>query len=474
MLATEEAAAAQEADAFHNSVVYVSSDFPEDMDVHEDGESGANSLLAEALDSSMSIIELERPTDKFPSAKKAICKSTITAMKPFISVIKNTPGMTSVYDLGGNSKVKPHRRDCNGYRYHPITVQKLHEYYHCCSGGLELDVFHLKQLIGLLVQDSASRHVAHDIWRILANAFVKPLGLAFEQFRELVGELATFVDYGPANVARHDLCLWEVRDPTMILPTEIAELVLEDQSLRKFYSSILCGRESDQLNRGVSVILPVQRSTDAVEETVDAQVKTESFKSTTGNKKGARDATRGIAKLSSFFNVLVPRKDADPQRTQTEYFQPFFAKQNTTVAPPTFFHLDSDTKSMAMMGDSSFDWQAFGRHAKKLSNLGRKCCRCIGFDSKPILAVAKLLKFHENHRPAFFGTMRNPDSRSNPRSPFATISSLDYEYDSDDDWGDDAEIEDAESISDESDDCVDGGSQDESMLSELPDEEDNV
>ena len=466
MLATEEG------DAPPNDVTHVSSGFPKDiMGINEDGESGVNSLLAEAFDSSMTIRELERPVDKqLLSAKKTICKSSSNSMGPFINAIKNTPGMTLVYDLNGNSKVKLYRRDCNGYRYHPITVQRLHEYYQSCSKGIELDVFYLKQLVGLLIQDSVSRDVANETWRILVNAFVKPRGLVFEQFKDLVDKLATFMDYGPTTVVRHDLYIWELRDPMMILPMEIAELVLEDQRRRKFYSCILCGGEP-------TAILPVQRNTEAIGEELDVQIKTECFKPTGGSKKNAKDATRGIAKLSSFFNVLVPRKDkdTDAQKTQTEYFQPFFAKQNTKVAPPTFFHRDSDTKSMIVSEDSSFfDWRLFRKHATKLPNLRRKCCRCIGFDSKPILAVAKLLKFYENHRPAFFGTMHKTTSKGNPRNPFAMINSLDYEYDSDDDWGDDAEIEDAESISDESDDCVDSGSQDESMLSELLDDEDNV
>lgn len=54
----------------------------------------------------------------------------------------------------------------------------------------------------------------------------------------------------------------------------------------------------------------------------------------------------------------------------------------------------------------------------------------------------KLLQFDENHRPAFFGTNSQVSGEVKPRRPFAKDSSLDYSYDSADDWEDEEEGED--------------------------------
>jgi len=60
---------------------------------------------------------------------------------------------------------------------------------------------------------------------------------------------------------------------------------------------------------------------------------------------------------------------------------------------------------------------------------------------------AKLLQFHTNERPPYWGTWSKRSNSVGPRRPFAKDSShLDYEYDSDDDW---EEEERGESLSDE-------------------------
>ncbi|KAJ2949702.1 hypothetical protein O0L34_g15633 [Tuta absoluta] len=53
----------------------------------------------------------------------------------------------------------------------------------------------------------------------------------------------------------------------------------------------------------------------------------------------------------------------------------------------------------------------------------------------------KLLAFHENRRPPYWGTWRKPRQRVTPRRPFEQERILDYEVDSDDDWEDEADGE---------------------------------
>ncbi|CAH1255576.1 CHAF1A [Branchiostoma lanceolatum] len=57
----------------------------------------------------------------------------------------------------------------------------------------------------------------------------------------------------------------------------------------------------------------------------------------------------------------------------------------------------------------------------------------------------KLLQFHENYRPAYYGTWNKASKQLNPRNPFKKDEDLlDYEFDSDDEW---EEEEPGESIS---------------------------
>ncbi|GLE05453.1 hypothetical protein PINS_up014466 [Pythium insidiosum] len=74
----------------------------------------------------------------------------------------------------------------------------------------------------------------------------------------------------------------------------------------------------------------------------------------------------------------------------------------------------------------------------------------------PKLGVMKLLQFHENYRPAFYGTCsRRPRVFRGGRRPFAQFSKLDYTIDSDEEWEEEEpgeSLSGAESDQDESDD----------------------
>jgi len=62
----------------------------------------------------------------------------------------------------------------------------------------------------------------------------------------------------------------------------------------------------------------------------------------------------------------------------------------------------------------------------------------------------KLLQFHENHRPAYYGTWQQKSNILNGKNPFKKDSSLlDYDYDSDDDWEEEEPGEDLNAFSDE-------------------------
>ncbi|KAG8721346.1 hypothetical protein FRC08_013891 [Ceratobasidium sp. 394] len=54
---------------------------------------------------------------------------------------------------------------------------------------------------------------------------------------------------------------------------------------------------------------------------------------------------------------------------------------------------------------------------------------------------AKLFHFHENNKPAYYGTWTKTPSSIRARRPFGKDESLDYDYDSDDDWEEEGEGE---------------------------------
>lgn len=81
----------------------------------------------------------------------------------------------------------------------------------------------------------------------------------------------------------------------------------------------------------------------------------------------------------------------------------------------------------------------------------------------PVLGVMKMFQFHENHRPAFYGTF---STKSNVfhggRRPFAQYSKFDYAVDSEEEWEEEEpgeSLSDADSDMDESDDDLDYGDQ---------------
>lgn len=148
--------------------------------------------------------------------------------------------------------------------------------------------------------------------------------------------------------------------------------------------------------------------------------------------------------------------------TTTEYFQPFSLKPNQIISPKNAF--DGILQRQELWNAETNKW-CRGLFVAKYQR--RERTKCLGVDSTPRWLVVKLLQFHTSYRPAYYGTWKNINSNISPRKPFAQAEALEYEYDSDDDWGEDADILDAESISGSEEDVE----EDETDLSEIPDDE---
>lgn len=148
------------------------------------------------------------------------------------------------------------------------------------------------------------------------------------------------------------------------------------------------------------------------------------------------------AKISEFFSVVRKQPVNASATLNTEYFQPFFVKPNQALADYNCF-VEPEQEPPA-----KDIWK--GLRALDVAKR-RVRCLCVGFDSKPIPLVMKLFQFHTNYHPPYFGTFRKSAKGITGRCPFRQDPELDYEYDSDDDWGEDEEILDAESITDSED-----------------------
>uniref|UniRef100_A0AAR2KDY8 Chromatin assembly factor 1 subunit p150 C-terminal domain-containing protein n=1 Tax=Pygocentrus nattereri TaxID=42514 RepID=A0AAR2KDY8_PYGNA len=159
-------------------------------------------------------------------------------------------------------------------------------------------------------------------------------------------------------------------------------------------------------------------------------------------------------------------------------FAPFEIKEHMTLAPLTRVHCDEavleELDRYLTEPDTTLnglkDWTAHKprksgptkpRHIDTMSD-----CLVLTDGSKPedvpdrkCCGRMKLLQFHENYRPAYWGTWSKKSNYVSPRCPFKQDKKLlDYEVDSDEEW---EEEEPGESLShSEGDDDDDGGDDD--------------
>lgn len=192
-------------------------------------------------------------------------------------------------------------------------------------------------------------------------------------------------------------------------------------------------------------------------------------------ERGSHPSRRQVkpnAKLSAFFSVVKRAAVVAPE-TAGEYFQPFFAKPDQRLAPTNAFEECAIVKTPLLAAGTAYSpgmsngkTTRWGRGLCVPGSRQRSRCKCLGADSKPAYLVAKLLQFHTSYRPAYFGTWRQLRPEISGRHPLRKAVEIDYDHDSDDDWGEDAEILDAESIAgseedDEEDEEEEGEEEDE-------------
>ena len=208
-------------------------------------------------------------------------------------------------------------------------------------------------------------------------------------------------------------------------------------------------------------------------------------------KEKAEKAKAEKAKMSfaSFF-VKKQKAASEPSEPQKEnsIFTQFQVKSNMKVAPilrgpigndfelntgvPTDeLYLNKLSKGHVKPGKQSRTWPYASKVDDEIEiledeededDIGEEILNesLIKPSEKKVFKKAKLLQFHDNQRPAYFGTWTKKEEKISGRTPFGKFADFDYEYDSDDDW---EEEEQGESLSDEEKDQEEDEKEDEKL-----------
>jgi chromatin assembly factor 1 subunit A len=157
---------------------------------------------------------------------------------------------------------------------------------------------------------------------------------------------------------------------------------------------------------------------------------------------------------------------------QALFFQPFQVPENSKIAK-VFREPTSSSEQLW----ASIDSQDAVSIKSIIASCKRKFSKRCNFDRK-----YKLLKFHTEYRPGYWGTFSRSSAVISGRKPFAEDSDLfDYSFDSDDEWEDDDPNADVLSDNDEDDEEEEDDSQDGSLRKDglvedgwlMPEDQDN-
>ena len=169
------------------------------------------------------------------------------------------------------------------------------------------------------------------------------------------------------------------------------------------------------------------------------------------------DQSSSQRKVSQFFIPITKEIQEELRASNTifdELFPSFFVKEFTSIARINQFYLrGGNRKNEDVNSFSSLQWFKFVA-AGRARRIPPAQGKVMGAFEGDLFVKFKLFQFHDNYRPAYFGTMRKriPSSLC-PRNPFKQDSSglLNYAIDSDQEW-EEEELMDVEVISSEEDD----------------------
>uniref|UniRef100_A0A3Q2YUL8 Chromatin assembly factor 1, subunit A (p150) n=1 Tax=Hippocampus comes TaxID=109280 RepID=A0A3Q2YUL8_HIPCM len=188
------------------------------------------------------------------------------------------------------------------------------------------------------------------------------------------------------------------------------------------------------------------------------------------NKKLVQRLKAEKAEITRFFQKPKIQQAPKTLAVACGKFAPFEIKDNMCMAPlcrvqceeSTLEELDRCLSRPSNGPCSLKDWIG---QKPRCSGATRDCIamdgpKAEGVPDRKLYGTMKLLLFHENHRPAYWGTWRKTSLHISPRCPLRkdTQDLLDYEVDSDEEW---EEEEPGESLShSEGEDEDEGGEDD--------------
>ncbi|XP_019626899.1 PREDICTED: chromatin assembly factor 1 subunit A-B-like isoform X3 [Branchiostoma belcheri] len=181
-------------------------------------------------------------------------------------------------------------------------------------------------------------------------------------------------------------------------------------------------------------------------------------------KKVEEEKARKQQKVKAAFQSFFVKPKVDPAETKEEQqpvgaFMPFEVKKDMKLAPCVRVeNLDLTRVDQGLQKQSCTELylaELKKHHVPKTAGktFPRPSPNSLEADDVMVVESSpptrhvrmKLLQFHENYRPAYYGTWNKTSKQLNPRNPFKKDEDLlDYEFDSDDEW---EEEEPGESIS---------------------------
>ncbi|XP_057651275.1 chromatin assembly factor 1 subunit A [Diorhabda carinulata] len=174
------------------------------------------------------------------------------------------------------------------------------------------------------------------------------------------------------------------------------------------------------------------------------------------NREKLKEEEKKQKAAAAFVNFFVPKKTDDAQdikKTQTSNFLQFEVKSDMKLPLPRRDYLTKEQKDQLDLYLENQDTESsylkdlssgkiIGKSLKTwpyeesteddvvIVDLGESI-----FEEKSQKYRGKFLYFHENRRPAYYGTWRKKSTVIKPRKPFAEDQKVfNYEEDSDDDW----------------------------------------
>jgi hypothetical protein len=154
-------------------------------------------------------------------------------------------------------------------------------------------------------------------------------------------------------------------------------------------------------------------------------------------KKTLKTIDKDQQTLFGFF-LPIKKKDVEVEPVLTgfeTYFRPFSLKPNTIFAQPFRKEIDPDFADFLDLKSNEFVVSAFHDWRK---SKGKVKARSINPRLVSMLdlkqEVWKLLQFHSDVRPPYYGTWSQKSHYVGPRKPFGQTEELDYDFDSELEW----------------------------------------